>query len=203
MSEQRTPGAVFGIAFVITAAAITGLDLWSKKAIFELLKVENVGDPPHVLTQERYEVIPSYFELEANYNYGAFSGWFAGHTGWLAVLSGTALLVIAGIFVHQLWQPRGPGWLLTLSLGLLWGGTCGNLYDRAALRAVRDWIKWYYVSADGEPHVWPNFNIADSAICTGVGILILLELLRAVRQRKPDLAEVEVSASNIEAADGR
>ena len=59
----------------------------------------------------------------------------------------------------------------------------GNLHDRAFLKGVRDWIKWYFVSG-GREHVWPNFNIADSAICTGVGLLILLELRNHFRARK-------------------
>lgn len=166
------------------AASITVLDLWSKAAVFRLLKVENAGSPPHVLHQEVYPVIAGWFELEANYNYGAFSGWFAEHTEWLAGLSAIALLVIAGVFIQQLRQPAGPGWVLMTALALLWGGTAGNLYDRALLRAVRDWIKWFYVSADGREHVWPNFNIADSAICTGVGVLILLEVVRGLQPRK-------------------
>ncbi|MBI4606632.1 MAG: signal peptidase II, partial [Planctomycetes bacterium] len=62
------------------------------------------------------------------------------------------------------------------------------------LAAVRDWIKWFYVSADGREHVWPNFNIADSAICTGVGILILLEVLRAARERREAKAVARAEA---------
>lgn len=182
------------VTFVLLGSGITALDLWSKKAAFELLKVVEVGEPPRVLTQERYVVVPQWFELEANYNYGAFSGWFSQHTGWLAVLSGVALVVIAGIFFYQFRFPGEPGKLFTVSLGLLWGGTCGNLYDRAKLAAVRDWIKWFYVSADGKEHVWPNFNVADSAICTGVGILILLELLRPKKKLVGESAATAVAA---------
>jgi len=170
--------AVLAVVFTVVAAGITTADLWSKKAVFELLKVVEVGEPPRVIDQERYVVVPKWFELEANYNYGAFSGWFSEHTEWLAILSGVALVIIAAIFCYQLLQEAGPGWLFTIALGLLWGGTCGNLYDRWKLAAVRDWIKWFYVSSDGKEHVWPNFNVADSAICTGVGLLILLEVLR-------------------------
>lgn len=172
------------ITFVLAAAAVAGLDLWTKDFIFKLLKVEEIGTPPRVDRQEEMVIVEDWFELEANYNYGAFSGWFSRHTGWLALLSAAALLVIAAIFIHQLRQPRGPRFLFTLALGLLCGGTLGNLYDRYFLGAVRDWIKWFYVDARGNPHVWPNFNIADSAICTGVGLLILLEIMNAVREKK-------------------
>ena len=191
MTEHGPSRISLIVVFVAVAAGVTVLDLWSKRAVFELLAVESAGTPPRVLFQKRFVVIPDWFELEANYNYGAFSGWFSEHTEWLAVLSATALIVILGIFIHQLRQPAGPGRLFTLALAFLWGGTCGNLYDRAALNAVRDWIKWFYVSADGIPHIWPNFNVADSSICTGVGLLILLEVLRALRERRRPLGRTE------------
>ncbi len=186
MTTLRASKLIAAILFAAVAVSVTALDLWTKEAIFELLKVENAGTPPHVIDQARYTVIPKYFELEANYNYGAFSGWFSEHTGWLAALSGAALAVILGILVYQLRLPRAPSLLFTLALGCLWGGTCGNLYDRAVLGAVRDWIKWYYVSSDGRERVWPNFNIADSAICTGVGLLILMEVLLAGKRKRPE-----------------
>jgi len=169
--------------FVLAATLILGLDLWSKKAVFQLLEVRTEGSPPRVVSQKVYQVIPGLFDLEANYNYGAFSGWFSGHPEGLAVLSALALVVLVAVFFYQFREGRCPGVVLTLSLGLLWGGTMGNLHDRALLGGVRDWIKWYFVSG-GREHVWPNFNIADSAICTGVGLLILLELRNHFRARK-------------------
>jgi signal peptidase II len=184
MSDSPGSRTAATCIFIFVAASIVAIDLWSKKAIFELLKVLSVGAPPHVADQERYVIVPKWFELEANYNYGAFSGWFAEHPIVLASVSVIALVVIAGILVHHVYQPKGPSLLFAIALGLLWGGTCGNLYDRVTLRAVRDWIKWFYVSADGHEHVWPNFNIADSAICTGVGLLVLLEVVSGLRQRK-------------------
>lgn len=184
MLDRKPSRSAAVLIFVLAAASIVALDLWTKNAIFELLKVKSIGDPPRVIDQARYVIIPGWFELEANYNYGAFSGWLSEHTGWLAVLSGAALAIILGVLVYHVRQPKGPSRLFALALGLLWGGTGGNLYDRALLAAVRDWIKWFYVSTGGREHVWPNFNIADSAICTGVGLLVLLEVLNAARERK-------------------
>jgi len=173
--------------FVVVAALVTGLDLWSKDAIFKLLNVVETGSPPRVVGQERHEVIADFFELEANYNYGAFSGWFSSHTGLLTLLSVVAVVIILTVFIVLLRRPEGPGFLFTLALSLLWGGTVGNLYDRYYLHAVRDWIKWFFVTGEGparREHVWPNFNIADSAICVGVGLLILLEVRNMIRERK-------------------
>ncbi|MBI4600432.1 MAG: signal peptidase II, partial [Planctomycetes bacterium] len=117
-------------AFALVALGVAAFDLWTKHAIFELLEVDSAGAPPRVVRQERFVVIEGLFELEANYNYGAFHGWFSEHTGLLALLSAAALLVILAILVHQLRQPRGPGLPFALALALLWGGTLGNLHDR-------------------------------------------------------------------------
>ena len=92
-------------------------------------------------------------------------------------------MIIAVFLVYHVKKAPVPERLFALSLGLLWGGTLGNLYDRAVLGGVRDWIKWFVV-IDGKPHVWPNFNIADSGICVGVALLIIREIRGAVRDRR-------------------
>jgi signal peptidase II len=174
--------------FLGLSALICGLDLWTKAAIFDLLEVQTVGEPPIVRTQKVVEVIPGWFELEATFNRGAFHGWFSEHTGYLTVLSAVAWFAIAAmVFVAIRSEPRPSAWFI-VALGLIGGGTLGNLYDRYYIGAVRDWIKWFVVT-DGRERVWPNFNIADSGICVGVGTIILLEVLRAWR-RDPTVAAV-------------
>ncbi len=166
------------ILFTTLAVGLAALDLWSKQAVFALLgaRIEPIPALPernHVVADRVIDIIPGFFELEANINYGAFSGWFSSHTGVLTVLSLAALAILGGFFWSHLRRPGPhPSWF-TAALGLLWGGTCGNLYDRATHGYVRDFIKWFFVW-QGKPHVWPNFNIADSAICVGVGILLVV-----------------------------
>lgn len=171
------------VLFVSLALFTTVADLWSKHAVFELLDVRTLGTPPRVQSQTKAVVIPGFFELEANYNYGAFSGWFSDRTAWLTVLSAVALVVIVGIVAYLLRRPQRPSRWCLAALGLIWGGTLGNLHDRFFDRAVRDWIKWFVVW-DGRPYVWPNFNIADSAICVGVSILVVLEVHRSLKDRR-------------------
>lgn len=183
--------------FACLAAGLAALDLLSKAWIFKLLDVkwgEKVidGVPRMVVVdQEPVEIIPGFFELEANVNYGAFSGWFANHTGVLTALSLVALVVIAWFFRSYL---RGPGphrlWV-TAGMALLWAGTLGNLYDRLVHGHVRDFIKWFVVW-DGKAFIWPNFNLADSAICVGVGIILLL-FPRSSGERQPKAALDEKS----------
>jgi signal peptidase II len=53
-------------------------------------------------------------------------------------------------------------------LALVIGGAAGNVYDRLTLGYVVDFISLHY-----QDLYWPAFNVADSAICLGVGLLIL------------------------------
>jgi signal peptidase II len=202
-----SPRTATAVVFTIAALGVAALDLWSKKAIFDFLEVESAptrpsapDSPPYVKSQrtvspgdigERqhprlefgHVLVKDLFWLQANYNYGAFSGWFSEHTGALTLLSALAVLALVAITVFHLRSRSHPDLAFVIALGLLLGGTLGNLYDRALLHAVRDWILWFVV-IDGEAYRWPNFNVADSAICTGVGLLILLEVLRWRREAR-------------------
>ncbi|MEE3229662.1 MAG: signal peptidase II [Planctomycetota bacterium] len=178
--------------FLLLAASVAGLDLWSKAAVFDLLDVQSMmrptsggGEKIFVVTQRTRSVVTGFFELEANYNHGAFNGWFSEHTGLLALLSSAALLVIASVLWYSLGRAPAPALSFVIALGLLAGGTAGNFYDRFYLEAVRDWIKWYIV-IDGKEHVWPNFNVADSGICVGVVLVVLPELRTLFQKKQPD-----------------
>ncbi|MCH2580918.1 MAG: signal peptidase II [Planctomycetes bacterium] len=172
--------------FLLIAASVAGLDLWSKAAVFDLLEVRSAGIPARIVSRpHEIPVIPGFFDLQANYNYGAFNGWFSEHTGLLALLSWAALLVIASVLWYSLGRAPAPTISFVVALSLLAGGTAGNFYDRFYLEAVRDWIKWFIV-IDGKEHIWPNFNIADSGICVGVALGVLPELRTIFQKRKPD-----------------
>jgi signal peptidase II len=61
-----------------------------------------------------------------------------------------------------------------LSLGLIVGGICGNLLDRLRYHEVIDFLRFYLYRRSGQQIGFPAFNLADSAICVGVGLLILI-----------------------------
>ncbi len=183
MENANRRRTISGCLFIALAGGTAVVDLWTKDAIWELIGVVQAGDPPSVIHQERLHIIPNFFTLEATYNRGAFYGIFAGHTGWLAVLSALAVVVIVVILYVAMRQPTLPSVWFVVALGLICGGTLGNFYDRALIGAVRDWIKWYVVW-NGDEKVWPNFNIADSGICVGVSLLILLEIVNSVRTKR-------------------
>ncbi|MEM7230541.1 MAG: signal peptidase II [Planctomycetota bacterium] len=182
-SPTKRSNAPSWILFLFLTALIGAGDLWTKEYVFEQLDVLTDGEPPSVLHQERIDVIENYFQFEATFNRGAFYGWFAGHTGKLAMLSAVAVLVIVGILFFSLRAAQPPSLWFVAALGLICGGTIGNFYDRYFIGAVRDWIKWYVV-IDGKAHIWPNFNIADAGICVGVAILVVLEILGMIKDRR-------------------
>ena len=61
-----------------------------------------------------------------------------------------------------------------MSLGLIFGGILGNLVDRLFRDHVVDFIRFYLHRRSGEEIGFPAFNIADSAICVGVGLMFLI-----------------------------
>jgi signal peptidase II len=88
-----------------------------------------------------------------------------------------------------------------ISLGLICGGIAGNLVDRITpdRHKVIDFLRFYLITHSGREAGFPAFNVADSAICVGVGLLILISIRRdtAAAGAAPG-AGVETS----EAADG-
>ena len=137
MTESAASKRTALLIFLSVAILVTAVDLWSKEAVHEFLEVKTVtidGKPVILDPKRHHVVIENLFWLEYNYNYGAFSGWFSKHTNVLALVSGIALVIIAGVFFVYLRKTDSPEILFSLSLGLLWGGTCGNLWDRAHLQ---------------------------------------------------------------------
>jgi signal peptidase II len=109
-------------------------------------------------------VIPGFFNLTYVQNTGAAWGIFSGHNHWLSLFSIIMLFVMVVFrrsFLNDTWDHR-------IALGLMIGGILGNFFDRVRLEFVTDFLDFYV----GSSH-WPSFNVADSAICVGVGIYIL------------------------------
>ncbi|MBI5699389.1 signal peptidase II [Candidatus Saganbacteria bacterium] len=97
-------------------------------------------------------------------NRGAAFGLFQGKRFFFVV---AGALVIALIFYfHSKFKSSD---LLQLPLGLMLGGSAGNLIDRLARRYVVDFIDFRF---------WPVFNVADTGLNIGVGLLILIFLLK-------------------------
>ncbi|CAM2061234.1 Lipoprotein signal peptidase [Desulfovibrionales bacterium] len=141
----------------VVALAIVALDQTTKAYIATVLPLNNA-----------IVVIPDFFDLVHVLNRGAaFSFMNREDIVWQRfLLIGTSLVAIAII----LWIVRNlnePKWLLITGLGLILGGTVGNLTDRVRMGQVIDFLDLYIRS-----YHWPAFNVADSAITVGVGMLL-------------------------------
>ena len=123
------------------------------------------------------ELLTGFFDIVHAKNRGAAFSLFAdSNSAWrpffLIGLSLAALLLVAGILrnASRLDRPTAFG------LSLILGGALGNVFDRIVSGAVTDFLDFYV----GDLH-WPAFNVADSAIVIGSGLL-LLSLLRPKQQ---------------------
>ena len=95
-----------------------------------------------------------------------------------SLLQGASLLFLVvsifsvGMVIYFHRALRARGWWLHLVLGVILGGTLGNFVDRLRQGAVTDWLS----IGIGDLR-WPTFNVADSSLVVGIGILVLYLLL--------------------------
>ena len=108
----------------------------------------------------------SWFNLVLAYNKGAAFSFLADAGGWQRWFFIILTLAISSVLIWMLRNNRGNR-LLSIALALVIGGAFGNLYDRVAYGHVVDFIQWHVAG-----YYWPAFNVADSSICIGAGLLI-------------------------------
>ncbi len=124
------------------------------------------------------------FNFTLMYNKGAAFSFLSEAGGWQRIFF-VAISCIISIFLffwlRQITQDekQKTNRLLQIAIALILGGAIGNLVDRAMTGAVVDFIQVYYST-----YYFPAFNIADSAITLGAGLLILDMLLESKRTKK-------------------
>ncbi len=112
------------------------------------------------------EIIRGFFEISYSENTGAVFGIFRGQNN-IFVLVGIVAIVFIFFyynqFKHSLW--------MKIALGFILGGALGNLSDRIIFGFVTDFLRvriWFLRFL-----WWPNFNLADAAVCIGAIMLII------------------------------
>jgi len=121
--------------------------------------------------------ITGFFNLVLTYNKGAAFSFLAAASGWQGTLF-TYVGIAASLFIVYLLARHGTQRLFSTSLALILGGALGNVIDRLAYGHVIDFLDFHWRGWH-----WPAFNVADSAIVCGAGLMILDEMLRL---RKPE-----------------
>jgi signal peptidase II len=157
--------------FLLLSLAVLVLDQWSKWLV-EL----------HLLEYHDYSLIPGFLQLTHVRNTGVAFGLFAAHdnTFRVMVLTALGLLALGFVLYYYAVVPARERRLL-LGLALVIGGAVGNLVDRVLNGGVTDFIDFYY----GDYH-WHTFNVADSAITVGIGLLILGSFFGASEEESAD-----------------
>lgn len=149
------------------AAAVVIFDRLTKIWVLEAFR------PGEALT------VTGFFNLVLVFNKGAAFSFLAGAPGWQTPLFAT-IAVIAALVVSFLMLRNPDKKMFCVGLALILGGALGNLWDRLAWGHVVDFLDLHAAGWH-----WPAFNLADSGITLGAGILIVESFLhREVASRE-------------------
>jgi len=145
------------------------VDQWTKHSVQQRL-----------VLHQKVEVIHGFFNLVHVRNTGGAFGIFGGEKGGIgSLLFVVVSLVAIGSILFLFVRLRKEEKTISLSLSLVLSGAVGNLIDRLRYGEVVDFLDFYIFSFH-----WPAFNIADSAICLGIGLMVLELLIRDRREQK-------------------
>ncbi|MGA8272794.1 MAG: signal peptidase II [Candidatus Sulfotelmatobacter sp.] len=144
--------------YLLIVLIVVALDRWTKHLVAQ-----------HIRLYAHIQVIPGFFRLTHTENTGAAFSLFADSpapwkTGLLIAFSMMALVVVSVL----LWRNHHSHFATGVGLSLIMGGALGNLWDRLARGRVVDFLLVYV-----KQYQWPVFNLADSAIVVGAGLLIV------------------------------
>jgi signal peptidase II len=143
----------------VVIVAVLVVDQLSK--LWIVARFPNIGD---------FARITEFFDLvrvaNRGVSFGLFNNSAADGGGINAIIF--SLLAAAIVAALLVWLFRATGYLLPAAIGLVIGGAIGNVADRLRLGSVVDFLDFHL----GAWH-WPAFNVADAAICIGVGLMLI------------------------------
>ncbi|MEP1213598.1 MAG: signal peptidase II [Marinobacter sp.] len=148
------------------AVLVIALDLGTKAMATAML---SYGNPVPVM---------SMFNLTLLHNTGAAFSFLAGAAGWQRWFFVTLALVVSVVLVFWLKSLRHHETWSAIAIVLILGGALGNVYDRVVHGYVVDFLHFYW-----NDYHFPAFNIADTAITIGAGMMIV-DIFR--KPREPD-----------------
>src|SRR6202521_2838357 len=144
--------------YLLIALIVVVLDRWTKHMVAQRISLYS-----HI------QVIPGFFRLTHTENTGAAFSLFADSPSpWkTALLIGFSAIALVVVMI-LLWKNHHAHFATGIGLSLILGGAFGNLWDRLARGRVVDFLLFYF-----RRYQWPVFNLADSAIVVGAGLLVL------------------------------
>lgn len=165
-----------GLKWLWLSGLVVFLDLWTKGLASQ-----------HLQMYIPVNVFPG-FNLTLVHNPGAAFSFLSEAGGWQRWFFIVLTVAVSAFILASLYQVRSGRSLFAIALAMILGGALGNLWDRATLGYVIDFID---ISISFLPwkifNPWPTFNLADSAISIGM-MLLIIEI--AV---KPDAGDAENS----------
>jgi len=155
---EDAPGLITRRVMVTISATILALDQLTKQMV-----------QASITLYDSIEVIPGWLNLVHVHNTGAAFGFLnsANLANKQLLMTGIAVVAMVAILAYA-WQVGPRETLPRVGLALILGGAAGNLIDRASVGYVVDFIDVYWRTH----HFWA-FNVADSSITVGAGLLIL------------------------------
>jgi len=184
--DVRVGSSTYGLAPVSVAERSLAAGVWQWAGLAAVALAAALGDQvtKHVVSSElgldRSVQIVGPISLHHVQNSGIAFGFFSGATSVVTFVTGVAVVWMAIFFARS--GSRHP--MLPAALGLLLGGSVSNLVDRIRLGHVTDFIDVSH---------WPAFNLADTFIVFGVGLL-LLALVAADREPRLAPRHIDVAA---------
>ena len=170
-SLLRTPNR----RIALIALLVIAVDQLTKAVVLQFLPTK--GDEKMVLA--------GFFKFVHWNNTGAAWSLFQDNNGLLAIVAVAALLILflsrRHFDAHTL--------LGQIAFGLIIGGIVGNLVDRIRVHHVIDFLYFYLQRRGGTEIGFPAFNVADSAICTGVALVFLITWRSEHRAKTAEPAE--------------
>ncbi len=159
--KNASPGMT---PYLVLAAAIVLLDRATKAAVASGMQL-----------YESRVIVSDFFNLVHTRNTGIAFSLFSDSS---PVVKGVILPVVSTLAVigiaYLFWRSGAVEPRTRIGLTLILAGAAGNLYDRFAYGYVTDFLDFYLAS-----HHWPSFNVADSSITIGAGLLLLDSFRRA------------------------
>ena len=133
----------------------------------------------HFLGLNSYIAFGDYFNVVRAWNTGVSFSMFNnyGNLG-VYILSSIAILVVLALLK---WLKGEKDRVIQVALGMIMGGAIGNVIDRLRMGAVFDFLDVHI----GDNH-WPAFNVADSFICIGAGLIILVSVVSSLKKKKAE-----------------
>ena len=163
--------SVASLRWLLISALVIIADQYSKYAVIAEF---TLGDS---------KAITPFFDLVLVLNHGAAFSFLADGSGWRRWFF-IALALLISFFMSIQIRRFPEARLDNLAYSLVIGGAIGNVMDRLNFGAVVDFL-YFHVAGYG----WPAFNVADSAICIGVGLMIWSQLKVESKKRQAKQAD--------------